>query len=73
MLKINSKTNFDPLHISSKFYNQNFDTSIFDTSMYGDFDFIFDLNNECDDCDFNNTEQVEKAYINNELTYYYDI
>ena len=73
MLKINKKTNFDPLNISSKFYNQNFDTSIFDTSMNGDFDFIHDLNNECDDCDFNNYEQVQKAYINNELPWYYDI
>ena len=67
MLKINKKTNFDPLYISSKFYNQNLDTSIFDASMYGDFDFIFDLNNECEDCDFNNTEQVRKAYIESRI------
>ena len=73
MLKINRNVDFDPLSIGSKFYNQNLDTSIFDASMNGDFDFIFDLNNECEDCDFNNTEQVQKAYINNELPYYYDI
>ena len=73
MLTINKKTNFDPLYINSKFYNQNFDTSIFDASMYGDFNFIRNLNNDIDDCEFNNTEQVYKAYINNELPYYFDI
>lgn len=71
MLTINKKTNFDPLFSNSKFYNQNFDTSIFDASMYGDFDFIRNLNNDIDDCEFNNIEQVQKAYINNELPYYF--
>lgn len=57
MLKINRNVNFDPTSIGS----------IFDTSMDGDFDFIRELNNDVDDCDFN-TEQARKAYINKQVS-----
>lgn len=59
MLTINKKTNFDPTSIGS----------IFDTSMYGDFDFIHDLRNDIENCDFSNTEQVEKAYLKSRISF----
>ena len=57
MLKINRNTNFDPTDIDS----------IFDTSMYGDYDFTLDLNNDIDNCEFNNTELVRKAWIKQQI------
>lgn len=57
MLKINRNVNFDPTDMGS----------IFDTSMYGDYDFTRDLNNNIEDYDFN-TEQARKAYINKQVS-----
>ena len=57
MLRINGDTNFDPTDIES----------IFDTSMYGDYDFIRYLNNDRENCDFN-TEQARKAYIKSRIS-----
>lgn len=57
MLKINRDVNFDPTDIES----------IFDTSMYGDYDFIRYLNNDRENCDFN-TEQARKAYIKSRIS-----
>lgn len=59
MLKINRDVNFDPTDIGS----------IFDTSMYGDYDFIHDLRNDIENCDFSNTEQVEKAYLKSRISF----
>lgn len=59
MLKINRDVNFDPTDIES----------IFDTSMYGDYDFTLDLNNDIENCDFSNTEQVEKAYLKSRISF----
>lgn len=58
MLKINRDVNFDPTDIES----------IFDTSMYGDYDFIRYLNNDIENCDFN-TEQARKAYLKSRISF----
>ena len=57
MLRINENTNFDPTDIES----------IFDTSMYGDYDFTLDLNTDLDNCEFRNTELVRKAWIKQQI------
>lgn len=59
MLKINRDVNFDPTDIGS----------IFDTSMYGDYNFIHDLKNDIENCDFSNTEQIEKAYLKSRISF----
>lgn len=37
--------------------------------MYGDYDFIHDLSNDIENCDFSNTEQVEKAYLKSRISF----